>query len=205
MLKRWLSRLLETILNSALASGLLCGFMTASTAGLGYFFVVSRVLKKDTQKGVAAMTGFLMGQFVMFTSIYHGPLHQVLVQPHNLIMLFLSSFLVQLVWTNRNTLRKTEFLHPEVLNIIRRKRVLRLQLEFMLNFFVSLCNPYLEPEKMVPRLVGFFLLSYKNENKILFVLASFLGWLIGHVFFMIFVMKLLQFIIRWVRNNFFES
>lgn len=162
-------------------------------------------LKKDTQKGVAAMTGFLMGQFVMFTSIYHGPLHQVLVQPHNLIMLFLSSFLVQLVWTNRNTLRKTEFLHPEVLNIIRRKRVLRLQLEFMLNFFVSLCNPYLEPEKMVPRLVGFFLLSYKNENKILFVLASFLGWLIGHVFFMIFVMKLLQFIIRWVRNNFFES
>ena len=179
--------------------------MAASTVGLGYFFVVSRFLIKDKQKRVAAMTGFLMGQFVMFPSIYHGPLHQVLVQPHNLIMLFLSSFLVQLFWTNLKTLRNTEFLHPEVLNIITRKGVLRLQLEFMLNFFVQLCNPYLEPDSMVPRLVSFFLFSYKNEKKILFIVTSLVGWLIGHIFFMILFRKLLQFIIHWVRNNFFES
>ena len=201
-IKAFFYKLLNTILNSVMGSGLFCGFMTASTVGLGYFFVVSSFFKKDIQKRVAAMTGFLMGQFVMFTSIYDGPLHQVLVQPHNLIMLFLSSFFVQLFWTNLKTLRNTEFLHPEDA-IIKRRRVLRLQLEFMLNFFVQLCNPYLEPDSMVPRLVSIFL--YNNENKILFVISSFVGWLIGHVFFMILFMKLLQFIIDWVRNHFFES
>jgi Ycf1 len=83
--------------------------------------------------------------------------------------------------------------------------VLRLQLEFILNFFVQLCNPYLEPNSMVPRLVSIFLFSYNNENKILFVISSFVGWLIGHIFFIIFFMKLFEFIIDWVRKNFYES
>jgi len=41
-----------------MGSGLFCGFITASTVGLGYFFVVSSFLKKDIQKRVAAMTGY---------------------------------------------------------------------------------------------------------------------------------------------------
>lgn len=205
MVKSWINRLLNTILDSVMGSGLFCGFITASTVGLGYFFVVVRAsfFQKDIQKRVAAMTGFLMGQFVMFTSIYDRPLYRVLVQPHSIIMLFLSSFFVQLVWTNLKTLRNTEFLHPEDA-IIKRKRVLSLQLEFILNFFVQLCNRYLQPDSMVPRLVNFFL-SYNKEKKVLFVMYSFIGWLIGHVFFLILVRKLLKFIIDWLRNNFFQS
>ena len=204
MVKSFLIRLVKKITDSLIGSGLLCGFITASTVGLGYFFVVSRFFINNKQKRVAAMTGFFMGQFVMFTSIYHGPIHEILVQPHNLIMIFVGSFLLQLFWTHLKTLRntETEFLHPEVLNTIIRKRVLRLQLEFMLNFFVQLCNPYLEPGSIVPRFVSYFLFRYKNEKEILFIVTSVVGWLIGHIFFLILFRKLLQFIIHWVRNNF---
>jgi hypothetical protein len=96
-------------------------------------------------------------------------------------------------------------LHPEDAAIIKRRRVLHLQLEFMLNFFVQLCNPYLEPDSMVPRLVSIFLFSYKNENKILFLIYSLIGWFIGHIFFPIFFIKLFKFIIEWVRNHFLKS
>ena len=137
-----------------------------------------------------------------------GPLHEGLVQPHHIIMLFLGSFFVQLFWTSRKTLRNRRFLDPHDL-ITKRKYVLRLQLEFILNFFVKLCNPYLEPDSIIPRLVNFRLSHYNNDNekKILFVRSSLAGWFVGHIFFMIFFMKLLEFILIimiWVRKNFFE-
>jgi hypothetical protein len=43
--------------------------MTTATVGLGYFFVVASFFIKDNQGRVAAMTGFVTGQFVMFTSM----------------------------------------------------------------------------------------------------------------------------------------
>jgi hypothetical protein len=116
-----------------------------------------------------------------------GPLHEGLVQPHRIIMLFLGSFFVQLFWTSRKTLRNRRFLDPHDL-ITKRKYVLRLQLELILNFFVKLCNPYLEPDSMIPRLVNFRLSRYNNDNekKILFVRSSLAGWLIGKIFSFIF-------------------
>jgi hypothetical protein len=215
-IKAFLLFLVNKILNSVIGGGLFCGFMTTATVGLGYFFVVTsffqykrQIFIKDNQRRVAAMTGFVTGQFVMFTSIYNRPLHEGLVQPHSIIMLFLGSFFVQLFWTSRKTLRNRRFLDPHDL-ITKRRYVLRLQLEFIMNFFVQLCNPYLEPDSMIPRLVNFCLSSYTNDNekKILFVRSSFAGWLIGHIFFMILFMKLLEFIVIimiWVRKNFFES
>jgi hypothetical protein len=215
-MKEFLLLLVNKILNSVIGGGLFCGFMTTATVGLGYFFVVAsffikdkQFFIKDNQRRVAAMTGFVTGQFVMFTSIYNRPLHEGLVQPHSIIMLFLGSFFVQLFWTSRKTLRNRRFLDPHDL-ITKRKYVLRLQLEFIINFFVQLCNPYLEPDSMIPGLVNFCLSRYNNDNekRILFVRSSLAGWLIGHILFMIFFMKLLEFIliiIIWVRKNFFES
>jgi len=209
-MRSFLLKILKKILNSVIGGGLFCGFMTTSTVGLGYFFGVASFFIKDNQRRVAAMAGFVTGQFVMFTSVYNRPLHEGLVQPHCIMMLFLGSFFVQLFWTSLTTLRNRPLLDPQDLITKRRRRVLRLQLEFIRNFFVQLCNPYLEPDSMIPRLVNFCLSSYNNDEakKILFVRSSFAGWLIGHIFFMILFAKLLEFIVMimiWVRKNFFES
>jgi hypothetical protein len=169
-MKEFLLLLVNKILNSVIGGGLFCGFMTTATVGLGYFFVVAsffikdkQFFIKDNQRRVAAMTGFVTGQFVMFTSIYNRPLHEGLVQPHSIIMLFLGSFFVQLFWTSRKTLRNRRFLDPDDL-ITKRKHVLRLQFEFIRNFFVQLCNPYLEPDSMIPKLVNFCLSSYRSKQ-----------------------------------------
>jgi len=170
-IKAFLLFLVNKILNSVIGGGLFCGFMTTATVGLGYFFVVTsffqykrQIFIKDNQRRVAAMTGFVTGQFVMFTSIYNRPLHEGLVQPHSIIMLFLGSFFVQLFWTSRKTLRNRRFLDPHDL-ITKRRRVLRLQLELILNFSVQLCNPYLEPDLMIPRLANFVSLAITTTTK----------------------------------------
>ena len=113
-MKPFLLFLVNKIVNSVIGGGLFCGFMTTATVGLGYFFVVAsffikdkQFFIKDNQRRVAAMTGFVTGQFVMFTSIYNRPLHEGLVQPHRIKMFlfFLSFFLLQLLWTSLTTLR----------------------------------------------------------------------------------------------------
>jgi hypothetical protein len=184
--------------------------MTTATIGIHcYLLVGPSFLIEDNRRRVAAMAGFVTGQFLRFTSVYNRPFYEGLVQPHSIIMLFLGSFFVQLFWTSRKTLRNRRFLDPHDL-ITKRKHVLRLQFEFIRNFFVQLCNPYLEPDSMIARLVNFCLSSYNNDNekKIFFVRSSLAGWLMGHIFFMIFFMKLLEFILIimiWVRKHFFES
>ena len=214
----FLRKILEKILNSVIGAGLFCGFMTIPTIALHcYLFVGPSFLTEDNQRRVAAMAGFVTGQFVMFTSVYTKPLYEGLVQPHRMFLFFLAFFLVQLLWTSLTTLRNWPLLdlndkRKPVVSKRRRvvKRLFFLQLEFMMNFFVQLYNPYLKPDSMIPGLVNFCLSRYNNDNekKILFVRSSLAGWLIGHIFFMIFFMKLLEFIliiIIWVRKNFFES
>ena len=219
-MKAFLLFLVNKILNSVIGAGLFCGFMTTRAVGMNcYFLVVPSFLIKDNRRRVAAMAGFVTGQFVMFTSVYNRPLYEGLVQPHRIKMFlfFLAFFLVQLLWTSLTTLRNWPLLdlndkRKPVVSKRRRvvKRLFFLQLEFMMNFFVQLYNPYLKPDSMIPGLVNFCLSRYNNDNekKILFVRSSLAGWLIGHIFFMIFFMKLLEFIliiIIWVRKNFFES
>jgi len=224
-MKEFLLLLVNKILNSVIVRGLFCGFMTTATVGLGYgyFFVVASVFIKDNRRRVGVVAAFGTAQFVMFASVYNRPLHEGLVQPHRIKMFlfFLSFFLLQLLWTSLTTLRNWPLLdlndkRKPVVSKRRRvvKRLFLLQLEFMMNFFVQLYNPYLKPDSMIPGLVNFCLSRYNNDNekKIVFVISSLAGWLIGHILFMIFfmilLMKLLEFIeiiIIWVRKNFFES
>ena len=104
----FLRKILEKILNSVIGAGLFCGFMTIPTIALHcYLFVGPSFLTEDNQRRVAAMAGFVTGQFVMFTSVYNRPLYEGLVQPHRIKMFlfFLSFFLLQLLWTSLTTLR----------------------------------------------------------------------------------------------------
>lgn len=194
-------KIFDKILNSVIGAGLFCGFMTIPTIALHcYLFVVPSFLTEDNQRRVAAMAGFVTGQFVMFTSVYHRTLYEVLVQRYRIKMFlfFLAFFLVQLLWTSLTPLENWRFLDPKENATIVGKRLFFLQLEFMIIFFVQLCNPYIPPDSMILPLVNSYLKD--KANKLLFVRNSFAGWLIGHIIKMILFLKMFKHFIDWART-----
>ncbi|OVA00597.1 Uncharacterized protein family Ycf1 [Macleaya cordata] len=44
-------------------------------------------MEEGTKKKVSATTGFIMGQLMMFISIYYAPLHLALGRPHTITVL----------------------------------------------------------------------------------------------------------------------
>ena len=204
----FLRKILDKILHSVIGAGLFCGFMTIPTIALHcYLFVGPSFLTEDNRRRVAAMAGFVTGQFVMFTSVYNRPLYEGLVQPHRIKMFlfFLAFFLVQLLWTSLTTLRNWPLLdlndkRKTVLSKRRRvvKRLFFLQLEFMITFFVQLYNPYIPPDSMILPLVNSYLKD--KSNKLLFVRTSLAGWFIGHIIRMLLFLKMFKHFIDWART-----
>jgi hypothetical protein len=197
----FLRKILDKILNSVIGAGLFCGFMTIPTIALHcYLFVGPSFLTEDNRRRVAAMAGFVTGQFVMFTSVYHRPLYEGLVQSHRIKMFlfFLAFFLVQLLWTSLTTLRNWRFLYPKENATIVAKRLFFLQLEFMITFFVQLYNPYIPPDSMILPLVNSYLKD--KSNKLLFVRSSFAGWFVGHIIRMLLFLKMFKHFIDWART-----
>ncbi|KAL0002001.1 hypothetical protein SO802_015782 [Lithocarpus litseifolius] len=59
--------------------GLYYGFLTTFSIGPSYLFLLrARVIEEGIEKKVSATTGFIMGQLMMFISIYYAPLHLAL-------------------------------------------------------------------------------------------------------------------------------
>jgi hypothetical protein len=201
-MKAFLLFLVNKILNSVIGAGLFCGFMTTRAVGMNcYLLVVPSFLIKDNRRRVAAMAGFVTGQFVMFTSVYNRPLYEGLVQPHRIKMFlfFLAFFLVQLLWTSLTTLRNWRVLYPKENATIVVRRLFFLQLEFMLAFFVQLLpHPYIPPDSMILPLVNSYLKD--KANKLLFVRSSFAGWFIGHIIRMLFFLKVFKHFVDWART-----
>jgi hypothetical protein len=197
----FLRKIFDKILNSVIGAGLFCGFMTIPTIALHcYLFVGPSFLTEDNRRRVAAMAGFVTGQFVMFTSVYNRPLYEGLVQPHRIKMFlfFLAFFLLQLLWTSLTTLRNWRFLYPKENATIVGRRLFFLQLEFTITFFVQLYNPYIPPDSMILPLVNSYLKD--KANKLLFVRSSFAGWLIGHIIRMLLFLKMFKHFIDWART-----
>ena len=195
----FLRKILDKILNSVIGAGLFCGFMTIPTIALHcYLFVGPSFLTEDNQRRVAAMAGFVTGQFVMFTSVYTKPLYEGLVQPHRMFLFFLAFFLVQLLWTSLTTLRNWPLLDLKENATIVGSRLFFLQLEFLITFFVQLYNPYIPPDSMILPLVNSYLKD--KANKLLFVRSSFAGWCIGHIIRMLLFLKMFKHFIDWART-----
>lgn len=195
----FLRKILDKILNSVIGAGLFCGFMTIPTIALHcYLFVGPSFLTEDNQRRVAAMAGFVTGQFVMFTSVYTRPLYEGLVQPHRMFLFFLAFFLVQLLWTSLTTLRNWPLLDLKENATIVGSRLFFLQLEFLITFFVQLYNPYIPPDSMILPLVNSYLKD--KANKLLFVRSSFAGWCIGHIIRMLLFLKMFKHFIDWART-----
>jgi len=76
------------IMNSIVVVGLYYGFMTTFSIGPSYLFLLrARLVEEGTEKKIEAITGFIMGQLIMFMFIYYAPLHLALTRPHTITVI----------------------------------------------------------------------------------------------------------------------
>nr|YP_010474984.1 hypothetical protein RF1 [Corydalis racemosa]UVH69271.1 hypothetical protein RF1 [Corydalis racemosa] len=186
-----LVRLCMQISNSVVVSGLYYGFLTAGTIGPSYLLLLRvRVMEEGSEKDVSSITGFLMGQLIMFISIYYAPLHLALGRPHTITILGLLYLLIYFFWRNE----KEDFFDSVATtgNVMRN---LDTQYVFLINIIFPLFNHFVLPSSTLPRLISIYM--FRCNNKMLFLTSSFVGWFIGHIF----CMKGFELVLFWIRQN----
>nr|YP_010626732.1 hypothetical chloroplast RF19 [Roscoea scillifolia]WBK25219.1 hypothetical chloroplast RF19 [Roscoea scillifolia]WBK25305.1 hypothetical chloroplast RF19 [Roscoea scillifolia] len=178
------------IINSVVLVGLYYGFLTTFSIGPSYLFLLrARAMEGGTEEEVAATTGFIMGQLLMFISIYYAPLHLALGRPHTITVLVLPYLLFHFFWNNH----KNFFDYGSTTG--NSMRNLSIQCVFLNNLIFQLFNHLILPSSTLARLVNIYL--FRCNNKMLFVTSSFIGWLIGYIFFM----KWVRLVLFWIRQN----
>nr|YP_011032488.1 Ycf1 protein [Caryodaphnopsis laotica]WRH34665.1 Ycf1 protein [Caryodaphnopsis laotica]WRH34746.1 hypothetical chloroplast RF19 [Caryodaphnopsis laotica]WRH34827.1 Ycf1 protein [Caryodaphnopsis laotica] len=178
------------IINSVVVVGLYYGFLTTFSIGPSYLFLLrARVMEEGTEKEVSATTGFITGQLMMFISIYYAPLHLALGRPHTITVLVLPYLLFHFFWNNH----KHFFDYGSTTR--NSMRNLSIQCVFLNNLIFQLFNHFILPSSTLVRLVNIYM--FRCNNKMLFVTSSFVGWLIGHIFFM----KWVGLVLFWIRQN----
>nr|YP_010552451.1 Ycf1 protein [Allomorphia sulcata]UTM95547.1 Ycf1 protein [Allomorphia sulcata] len=181
------------IINSVVMVGLYYGFLTTFSIGPSYLFLLqARVMEEGeegTEKKVSATTGFIAGQLMMFISIYYAPLHLALGRPHTITVLALPYLLFHFFWNNH------KHFFDYVSTTRNSIRNLSIQCVFLNNLIFQLFNHFILPSSMLARLVNIYM--FRCNNKMLFVTSSFVGWLIGHIFFM----KWVELVLVWIQQN----
>nr|YP_010587263.1 hypothetical chloroplast RF19 [Corethrodendron multijugum]UZZ46227.1 hypothetical chloroplast RF19 [Corethrodendron multijugum] len=185
------------LMNSVVVAGLYYGFLTSFSVGPSYLFLIrARLMEKGTEKKIAATTGFITGQLMMFISIYYAPLHLALSRPHTITVLTLPYLLFNFFDKND----KHYYLDSGYMldsgyknqNSIRKFSVYKV---FFNNLVFQLLNPVFFSSSILIRLVNIYLFRY--NNKLLFLTSSFVGWLIGHIF----LIKCIGLILVWLQQH----
>nr|YP_009759458.1 Ycf1 [Stenospermation multiovulatum]QIQ48658.1 Ycf1 [Stenospermation multiovulatum] len=178
------------IINSVVIVGLYYGFMTTFSIGPSYLFLLrAGVMEEGSEKQISATTGLIMGQLIMFISIYYAPLHLALGKPHTITVLVLPYLLFHFFWNNnKNFLDYGSTARNSIRNF-------NIQCGFLNNFIFQLFNHFILPSSTLARLVNIYM--FRCNNKMLFVTSSFIGWLIGHILFI----KWVELVLFWIRQN----
>nr|YP_009407302.1 component of inner membrane protein import complex [Drosera regia]ASA46215.1 component of inner membrane protein import complex [Drosera regia] len=172
------------LINSVVFVGMSFGFLTAISIGPSYLLLLrAQIREKEIEKRSAAVSGVIMGQLIMQISIYYRPLHLVLGKPHIITLLAIPYFCLRF-FHNLNLLENPTS------NIPTGKRSIyyfisiykcTLYYIFWNNLILQFFNHYIYPNSTLFRLVNIYLFRY--NNKVLFLVSSFFGWLIGHILF----------------------
>nr|QPF16912.1 Ycf1 protein [Onobrychis viciifolia] len=185
------------VMNSVVVAGLYYGFLTSFSVGFSYLFLIrARLMEKGAEKQIAATTGFITGQTMMFISIYYVPLHLALSRPHTIIALTLpylyfnfldkndkhyyldSGYMLDYGYKNQNSIQKFSVYKV-----------------FFNNLVFQLLNPIFFSSSILIRLVNIYL--FRCNNKLLFLTTTFVGWLIGHIF----LTKCIEMILVWLHQH----
>nr|YP_009558172.1 photosystem I assembly protein Ycf1 [Lonicera nervosa]AZZ06058.1 photosystem I assembly protein Ycf1 [Lonicera nervosa] len=180
------------IINSAVVVGFYYGFLTTFSIGSSYLFLLrAHVIEEAREKKISATTGFLVGQLIMFISIYYAPLHLALGRPHTITVLVCPYLWFHFVrWNNDKKKKKKFFSYRSTTR--NSMRNLSTQGLFLNHLVFQSLNPYFLPSAMLVRLVNVYM--FRCNNKIFFVTSSFVGWLIGFIL-------LMKGLLVWIQHN----
>jgi threonine/homoserine/homoserine lactone efflux protein len=162
--------------------GFYYGFLTTLPIGPSQILCIRAFLLEGNLSGTVAISGLVLGQLIIFLSIYYSPLYIILIKPHIVTLLVLPYILFY--WYRIKDLLDYQSLRP--ISSINDSRIYK---NFFDSFIFQLLNPILLPSPVLTRLVNLFFFRYSNN--FIFVLSCIFGWLIGHLFFFKFIKSLL--------------
>nr|YP_007476398.1 Ycf1 [Trithuria inconspicua]YP_007476418.1 Ycf1 [Trithuria inconspicua]CCJ32565.1 Ycf1 [Trithuria inconspicua]CCJ32585.1 Ycf1 [Trithuria inconspicua] len=171
---------------TVVAFGSFYGLMTSVSISPAYlFFIRSILIKKTDKEEVAAVTGFVVGNLIVFMAIYFLPIHVALGRPHVFTLLPLPYLCSHYFFLSAK----------ELVDDTQRD----LKCVFLNNMFFKILNPFLLPSSTLARLVHVLLFRFP-QHKELFLLSAFVGWFVGYMFFI----KGLQFLLPYLWNFYWK-
>lgn len=162
--------------------GLYYGFLTTLPIGPSQILCIRAFLLEGNLSGTVAISGLVLGQLIIFLSIYYSPFYIILLKPHTVTLLVLPYILFY--WYRIKDLLDYQSLRPT--NSLHDSRIYK---TFFDSFIFQLLNPILLPSPVLTRLVNLFFFRYSNN--FIFVLSCIFGWLTGHFLFFKFIKLLL--------------
>nr|YP_004376564.1 hypothetical chloroplast RF19 [Ptilidium ciliare var. pulcherrimum]ADK89658.1 hypothetical chloroplast RF19 [Ptilidium ciliare var. pulcherrimum] len=154
--------------------GLYYGFLTTLPIGPSQLLSIRAFLLEGNFSGTVAISGSIIGQLIIFLSVYYSPLYVILIKPHILSLLILSY--IFLYWYRIKDLLNYQSLRP-----ITSFQDIRIYKLFLDSIIFQLLNPILLPSPVLARLLN--LLFFRHSNNILFLTSTILGWFCGQYLF----------------------
>nr|YP_009974078.1 Ycf1 [Marattia cicutifolia]QNH93904.1 Ycf1 [Marattia cicutifolia] len=158
----------------AVLFGIYYGFLTTLPIGPSQIFSIRSFLLEGNLSGTVAVSGLMIGQLLIYLSIYCSPLYILLVKPHLITLLVLPYMFFH--WFRTKYLLNYKNLHH-----ISSISDPRLRTIFLDSLIFQLLNPLLLPSPVLSRLVQVVL--YRYSNNLVFITSSLLGWLGGNLLF----------------------
>nr|YP_010958472.1 conserved hypothetical protein ycf1 [Vandenboschia auriculata]ALO81805.1 conserved hypothetical protein ycf1 [Vandenboschia auriculata] len=154
--------------------GLYYGLLSTLPIGPSHIISIRSFLLKGNASGFAAFSGLIIGQLILFLSIFYSPLYILIIKPHVITLLIVPYML--LYWFRTKDLLDYRISHP--IDLLIDSRIYNIFLE---SFLLQILNPILLPSPVLARLIHLFLFRYSNN--VMFLISTFMGWLIGHILF----------------------
>nr|AGW98859.1 hypothetical chloroplast RF19 [Operculina macrocarpa] len=156
---------------TVLAAGLYYGFLSAFSIKTSHLLLLRTLVfeeEEETKKRIVAKTGLIMGQILLFISIYYKPFHIALTRPRTITALGLFYIFFQIFWKSQ----KRVFANQNSMSNLSCIFINHLILQQLLNTCIL-------PSSAARRLVSIY--TFRSNNKILFVTSSFFAWFIGQI------------------------
>ncbi|CAN1858742.1 Protein TIC 214 [Linum perenne] len=152
--------------------------------------------KKGIQETKAARLGFILGQLIIFVSVYNTPLAQPLGRPHIMTLIAIPYLFGGFFLSNRMEWAYHRIFPPKPRSVFWFWRIV------LQSAIRHLANPGFFPSAVLLRAPSLLIYQCKSEvGKIGLLLGIFIGWLIGHIL----LMESIVFILTWIHHNFIKS
>nr|QJQ36571.1 conserved hypothetical chloroplast protein ycf1 [Pyrrosia lingua] len=154
--------------------GIYYGFLSTLPVGPPQILCLRAFLLGGDLSGLVSLSGSMLAQLAIISTIYCSPIYIFLSKPH-LLTIVVIPYMVLFCLTI-NDLPDYQILRP-----VTSLRDSRLISSFLTSFMFQILNPILLPNPVFSRLAYLFFFRYSDN--LIFVITSFLGWLTGHMTF----------------------